>query len=41
MMMKCLILENKLLKLFIKFIKRVMCALFFMVARLRLRYIGK
>lgn len=38
MMMKCLILENKLLKLFIK---RVMCALVFMVARLRLRYIGK
>lgn len=36
---KCLLLENKLLKLFIKFIKRVTYAFFFMLASLRSGYI--
>lgn len=36
---KCLLLENKLLKLFIKCIKRGMCAFFFVLASLRLRNI--
>lgn len=39
--MKSLILENELLKLFIKFIERVIYALFYMLASQTLEYIGR